>query len=221
MDGAGGIGVCFAIDSSVLRLCLFSGVNAMTEVLIKAGFADKVSLNAGDKLEVINVQGGQVCDLFAFKASDYKEFLSPSHTRTVHRRTYLKPGDILYSVLKNGMLKLLHDDVGVNDFLVPACDPGRYLLDFGLSDHRNCRDNLAEVVGDRVPYEYLPDPFNIFQETSVNSKGLIMGGASPAKEGDKVIFEALMDVVVVGSACPQDKAPTNNFNPTDILFKVA
>jgi len=192
----------------------------MDEVLIEGGFAGRIDLRRGDLLEIENVDGNQVCDFFAFKADGVKEFLSPSHMRSVMRRTYLKEGDLLYSVLRNPMFRLVRDEVGIHDFCVPACDPMRYSMDFNVKDHRSCRCNLFDITRDLdIPYEYLPDPVNFFQETSVNSKGLITGGISPALPGQKVVLEALMDVVAVGSACPQDLAPTNNFNPTRIRFR--
>lgn len=191
----------------------------MDKVLIPAGHADKIQLLAGEKLRIESVSGGQVCDLFAFNKNNLKETLSPSHIRSVLRRTYLKEGDKIYSVLRRPMLKLVQDEVGSHDFSVPACDPGRYIMDFGIENHRSCRDNLAECMEEyNIPYEYLPDPLNLFQETSITTKGLFVGGVSPVKKGEGVVLEALMDLIVVGSACPQDKAPTNNYNPTDILF---
>ena len=35
--------------------------------------------------------------------------------------------------------------MGVHDLLAPACDPLRYLEDFGEENHRNCGDNLNNV----------------------------------------------------------------------------
>jgi uncharacterized protein YcgI (DUF1989 family) len=192
----------------------------MEEVLIEGGFAGRMNLLKGEILEVENVDGHQVCDFFAFKKDEVKEFLSPSHMRSVMRRTFIKENDLLYSILRNPMLRVVRDEVGIHDFCVPACDPMRYSMDFNVSDHKSCRCNLADITKDlNIPYEYLPDPLNLFQETSVNSKGLITGGISPALPGQKIVLEALMDLIVVGSACPQDLAPTNNFNPTRIRLR--
>jgi len=192
----------------------------MSSIVIKGGEAGSIDLQKGDYLEITNLEGEQVCDFFAFKLGDVKEFLSPSHIRSVLRRTYIKRGDFLYSVYRNPMFELVLDDVGVHDFCVPACDPQRYLMDYNAADHRNCRCNLFEIMKSHdVAYEYLPDPVNLFQETSMNTKGLILSGVSPAKAGDRVVLKACMDVKAVGSACPQDLSPVNNFKPTDIQFR--
>jgi len=89
--------------------------------------------------------------------------------------------------------------------------------DFGVSGHRNCRDNLAEAMADcGIPYEYLPEPFNFFQSSPIDSDGRLRQQGSPARAGDQVGLRALMDVIVAVSACPQDLAPTNNYELTDL-----
>ena len=192
----------------------------MSMVVIKGGEAGFVDLKSGELLEITNLEGQQVCDFFAFKADDMKEYLSTSHIRSALRRTYIKDGDFLISVFRNPMFKVVYDDVGVHDFCMAACDPQRYLLDYGVAEHRSCRCNLFDLMKDHdVLYEYLPDPVNLFQETSVTSKGLLVSGISPAKPGDRIVLEACMDVKAVGSACPQDLSPVNNYKPTDIRFR--
>ena len=78
--------------------------------------------------------------------------------------------------------------------------------------------NLAEQVTDiDIPYEYLPDPVNLFQRTPVLEGGYIRE-TSPSKAGDKVVLRALMNLIAVGSACPQDLAGSNSVPITDIKF---
>lgn len=81
--------------------------------------------------------------------------------------------------------------------------------------------NLAEAMADHdIPYEYLPDPVNLFQPTPIHADGKFGGGMSPARAGDKVVLRALMNTIAVGSACPQDQTPLNNFKPSPIRFDV-
>ena len=193
----------------------------MKSIIVKGGFGGRVEVACNQTVEVVNLQGGQVCDFFAFNAGNVREHLSPGHTRSVLRKIRLEVGDRLCSVLRNPMLELVEDSVGVNDFCVPQCDPQRYVQDFGVSGHRNCRDNLAEAMADHdIPYEYLPEPFNFFQSTPIASDGCFQSGGSPAKAGDRVGLRALMDMIVAVSACPQDLAPTNNYELTDLELVV-
>ena len=189
----------------------------MNSIIVKGGYGGRLEVRRSQTIEVVNVQGGQVCDFFAFNADNVREHLSPGHTRSVLRKVNLDVGDRLCSVLRNPMLELLEDTTGVNDFCVPQCDPQRYVQDFGVSGHRNCRDNLAEAMTDYdIPYEYLPEPFNFFQSSPIDSDGSLRQQGSPARAGDKVALRALMDVIVAVSACPQDLAPTNNYELTDL-----
>lgn len=193
----------------------------MNSITIKGGKAGRIDVDAGQLIEIVNVEGTQVCDFFAFRRDNVRETLSPSHMRSVMRRIFFKVGDRFWTVLRNPMFEVVEDTVGVHDFCVPACDPLRYSMDFQIDKHDSCRVNLFEVMADHgIAYEHLPDPVNLFQPTPISEDGLIRSGKSPAKPGDKVVLRALMDVIAVGSACPQDQTPLNDYKPSDIRFVV-
>ncbi len=193
----------------------------MDTVIIKAGYGGRIRVKEGQYLDIINVEGEQICDFFAFNEHDVKESLSPGHCRSVLRRVYLNVGDRLVTVLRRPMFEIIEDSVGVNDLCMPPCDPERYRQTFGIDEHRSCRMNLFEVMADyNISYEYLPDPVNLFQNTPIQADGTIGSGRSPAKPGDKVVLRALMDVIAVGSACPQDQIDINGDKLTDIKFVV-
>lgn len=191
----------------------------MPEVLIKGGHGGRIDVRKGQILEVINVGGQQICDFFAFNADDVTETLSPSHIRTDMRKIEIGIGDVLVSRLRRPMLEILEDTCGRHDILIPPCDPIRYEQRFGLKNHRSCRTNLAEVMADKnIPYAYLPDPVNLFQNTPVTPDLKIQRYVSSAKPGDKVVFRALQDLIAAGSACPM--IYENGDAPTDIRFIV-
>ena len=193
----------------------------MKSLIVKGGHGGRIDIDEGQLIEVVNIQGKQVCDFFAFSRENIREALSPGHTRSVLRRLYLNVGDNLSSVIRTPMFQLVQDDVGINDFCMPACDPQRYILDFDCDDHLNCRHNLHDAMAEfNIPYEYLPDPFNFFQPTPIQADGHVGTGVSPSKPGDKVVLKALMDAIVVVSACPQDFAAINNHDPTDLELRV-
>jgi uncharacterized protein YcgI (DUF1989 family) len=192
-----------------------------SNALIKASHANRIDLKAGQILEIVNVEGTQVCDFFAFNAANVREHLSPAHIRSALGRVTLRVGDELVSVLRRPMFTILEDTCGQNDFMGAPCDPMRYVLDFGVHDHRSCRANLADVMApEKIPYEYLPDPINFFQNSPATLQGDVKRGKSPAKPGDKIVLRALMDLIAVGSACPQDLVDLNGFNVTDINLVV-
>ena len=166
--------------------------------------------------------GPQVGDLFAFVRDDLADTLSPSQTRSILDRFNLVIGKPLYSVRRRPLLLLEEDTVGVHDLLAPACDPLRYLEDFGEENHRNCRDNLNDALKDLgcSPPGY-PDPVNLFQNTPITDlKGSRETRESLAKPGGYVLLKALEDLVAVVSACPQDMTSLNGGSPKELLLEV-
>ena len=144
----------------------------MTSVLVKGGHGGRIDARQGELLEIVNVEGKQVCDFFAFNRDNLREHLSPGHTRSVLRRVVIRPGDKFYTVIRDPMFELVEDTCGVNDFCMPQCDPQRYAMDFDAPGHRSCRMNLMEATkGLDLVYEYLPEPVNFFHRQAPWSIG--------------------------------------------------
>jgi uncharacterized protein len=87
----------------------------MRQVLIKGGYGGRIDVAEGEILEIFNVEGQQICDFFAFNASDPTEFLSPAHIRAELRRVVLGIGDVLVSCLRNPMFEIVGDTCGRHD----------------------------------------------------------------------------------------------------------
>jgi len=125
----------------------------------RAGRAFEVQ--AGDEIRITDLQGKQVCDLWAFHPENLEEFVSASHTRVACGRVILHHGDALVSNLRRPFLTLV-DGVEGHDTLQPCCDPERYRLDYGIKDHHaNCRENLYGIMQPYgLSYALVPDPIN-------------------------------------------------------------
>ena len=122
----------------------------MSDLLIKGAHGGRIEVKKGQILEIINVEGTQICDFFAFNTEDLMETLSPPHIRSVLGRIFLKVGDVLVSRYRRPMFELLEDTCGVHDIIFPPCDPETYVQRFGIHNHRSCRTNLAEVMADKI-----------------------------------------------------------------------
>lgn len=192
------------------------------EVRITGGHGGHIEVAAGQHLEIVNIEGGQVLDLYGFAAEDHRIYSSPSHTRVMNDSFRLAVGHSIWTVQRDPMFEILHDDVGMHDISLASCDKHRYAKLYGAPGHRSCRSNLAEQVADfGIPYEWLPHPINIFQNTPIQMDGTYGDMLpSPAKAGDKVVLRACIDTVAVGSACPFDLLPLNGDRLSDILFVV-
>ena len=107
------------------------------EVLIKAAHGGRIDVNAGECLEVINVESQQICDFFAFRKDDPHIFLSPAQTRAAHRRWRIGLGDFLYDETREAVFEVVEDTVGRHDCMFCCCDVYRYTKTYDNPDHRS------------------------------------------------------------------------------------
>jgi hypothetical protein len=191
-------------------------------LLVAAGTGGALRVGASTRFSVVDVEGGQVGDLFAFNAGDTAEFASASHTRSIIGKLFPRAGDVIYTNLRRPILALEQDrSPGRHDTLYAACDPRRYEM-LGVRDpHRSCACNLAEAMdshgGLKVP---TPQPFNVFMEVSVDAEGNTAVSPATSQAGDHIVFRALMDVIVVLSSCPMDVNQISTGGITSLAIEV-
>lgn len=192
-----------------------------TTTVVAAGTGRAVVLRKGDRIQVIDVEGAQVGDVFAFAAGDPDEYLSASHTRTVTGRLFPAVGEHFVTNRRRPILRLVADtSPGVHDMLIAACDRERYRL-LGAPEHRSCADNLREALaGIGVGVGVVPQPVNIFMNIPVTDGGRLSWLPAVSRAGDAVTFEADIDCVVVVSACPMDLNAINGERVTDLALEL-
>ena len=172
---------------------------------------------AGSQFRVVDVEGGQVVDLFAFAADDVTEYASAEHTRVSVDRLFPRVGEAFVTNRRRPILLFEADSSpGVHDMLCAACDPIRYRL-LGADHHASCQENLRRAMAD-LGHERVevPQPINLFMDVHVEPDGSLTWGPSPASAGDNVTLRAELDCIVVASACPQDLNEINHYHPTAI-----
>jgi uncharacterized protein YcgI (DUF1989 family) len=187
-----------------------------------------VRVAAGGRFRVIDPEGGQVGDLFAFCANDVSEYASAEHTRVYVNRLFPRVGEHFVTNRRRPILHFEEDtSPGVHDMLCAACDPSRY-AGLGVEGwHASCQENLqramAELGHERVE---VPQPINLFMNIPVTMATPNQGdgeiGWEPAltQPGDSVTFRAERDCYIVVSACPQDIVVINRKNPTPLVIEV-
>ena len=194
----------------------------MREIVVPGGHGRAFEARAGQYITLEDLEGKQIGDFVAFNADDRDEWLSPSHTRIALMSMTFRPGDRLVTSRRRPILEVVADTAGVHDFSVPACDPSRYEIFFGIEGHRNCQENLAEALAPHgVDPVQIRDPFNIFQNSPTSPAGVLALAEPVTKPGDRVVFRALMNLVGAVSACPQDFLPVNGFRITDLRIVVS
>jgi uncharacterized protein YcgI (DUF1989 family) len=187
-------------------------------VLVPAGEARAVHVRPDGRFRVVDVEGGQVVDLFAFVAGDVEEYVSAEHTRVWVNRLFPRVGEAFVTNRRRPILWFEQaDSPGVHDMLCAACDLTRYRL-LGVDGwHASCQDNLQRVMAGlghgRIE---VPQPINLFMAVRVAPDGSLMWSPAPTKAGDGVVLRAELECIVVASACPQDRNEINHYRPTAI-----
>jgi hypothetical protein len=172
-------------------------------VSIPAAGGVGMRLKRGERLRVIDPQGGQSGDLFALSA-DGSERLSNGRTFDYQGRLYLTTGDVLWSDRSNAMLTIVADDVGRHDFLYAACTLEMYRRQYGVEGyHPNCCDNLGAALR-QLGLEPGPPPtaFNLFMCADIAPDGTLSFRPPPSRAGEAITLRAEMDLAVALSSCP-------------------
>jgi uncharacterized protein YcgI (DUF1989 family) len=193
----------------------------LNDVLIPPYSGRAVTVDRGQHLFIVDVDGKQVGDFVAFNRHDPAEYVSPTHMRASLGSLRLREGAGLYSNRRRPLMRLLKDTVGVHDFFFPACDYWRYKVDFGLEDHPNCHDNLLAALRPELPdIPCLPDPINFFMNNRLDAAGDYVIAEPLSKPGDYVELVALEDLLVAVATCSQDLVPVNGMKVTRLRLQV-
>lgn len=174
---------------------------------VPAREARAVELRAGQSLIVVDVAGGQVADTWAFVREDLREHLSAEHTRVAVGALFPAVGEDFVTDRRRPVLRLAEDrSPGLHDLLVAACDPARY-AQLGVAGwHASCEENLRRVMAVRgVGSLSVPSPVNLFMNTPFLPDGRVRWLPAQTAPGDAVVLTALLDCLVVVSACPQGR----------------
>ncbi|MEO3803037.1 urea carboxylase-associated family protein [Nonomuraea sp. B1E8] len=189
-------------------------------VIVPAAEGRAVKVGAGQRVRVTDLEGGQVGDLFAFAADDTTEQLSASHTRAATSRLFPAVGEQFVTDRRRPILTLVGDtSPGVHDMLIAACDPARYRALGVTGFHASCADNLRRslaALGLESPRT--PQPVNLFMRIPVSGDGRLSWLTAISRPGDAITFEAVVDCVLVVSACPQDLVEINGHRPTPLAI---
>lgn len=191
-------------------------------IVVPAREGRGVRLAAGDSFRIVDLEGSQVGDLFAFNANDVREYHSAHHTRAVVDRLFPLPGQQFQSNLRRPIMTLLRDDSpGIHDMLIAPCDPARF-EQLGVKEwHASCQENLQTVMASfGFADVVVPQSINLFMNIPVAADGSIQWLPAPTKAGDSVTLRVEMDCYVVLSACPQDIIVINDKAPSPMAIEV-
>jgi uncharacterized protein YcgI (DUF1989 family) len=193
------------------------------DFVVPGGFGRGFVAGQGQFIGLVDLHGQQAGDFVAVSRGHVHEALSPGHTRRALGSLFFTVGGCLYSNHGRPMFRVVRDDAdGRHDANVPACDPTRYSVEFGVHGHRNCLENLHEGLAEfGLDFLDVPEPFNFFQNGPVAPDGRMRLADPVSRPGDMIVLEVLMDVACALSPCPQDIIPGNGLVVTDMRVIVS
>lgn len=194
-----------------------------------------VTVNRGQRLRVIDLEGKQVVDLAVFNAHNLREKLSTSYSRTRGAapgpdgkyvpRDHLQEGDKLMSTLCNPMMLIVAETPqpkGVHDVHNRMCNSELYET-HGYPPRDGCFEIISKLM---APYgilpEDLPDTMDLFMNYHHDcSLGHWVIEEPVSRAGDYVELEAIMDCVAAISNCPMDViSPVNAYHCTPMKLEI-
>ncbi|MEY4562650.1 MAG: hypothetical protein RLZZ618_1927 [Pseudomonadota bacterium] len=175
------------------------------------------TLKKGEVLRVIDPQGEQVSDLFAFAADDHRCALSSGRSIDYAGRIYLTVGDILYANDSRPMFTIVTDTVGRHDFLLTPCSQEMFeILYKHKGHHHSCFENLLTSLQEHgIRGEQIGTTFNIFMNVTVSPEGKVDVLPPTSKPGDYIELRAEMDLLCGLTACSAEGSNNGCFKPID------
>ena len=186
----------------------------LTVISPRSGTA--LTLAAGERLTLVDLQGEQVADLLCYNQHDVGEVLSSGRTLDYAETIFLTTGHPLYSNRSRVMFTIAEDEVGRHDFLLTPCSRDTFRIIYGDTDpHRGCFGNLAAAL---APYgigeDAIPTTFNVFMNVAVDGDtGAIRVLPPLSRAGQKIVLEAKMDLIVGLTACSALQSNNGAFKP--------
>jgi uncharacterized protein len=176
-------------------------------------------LRRGQVLRVIDPDGEQVADLFAFAAEEPRGWLSSGRSIDYAGKIFLTTGDVLYSDDSRPMFTIAEDTAGRHDFLLTPCSQEMFeILYRHEGHHRSCWENLQLAF---LPFgidgRRIGTTFNIFMNVAVDPAGSVTVGVPSSKPGDHIDLVAEMDMIVALTACSAEKSNNGTFKPIDYM----
>ncbi|WP_254442552.1 DUF1989 domain-containing protein [Ruegeria arenilitoris] len=194
---------------------------------VTRGTARAYSVNKGQFIQVIDVEGQQCSDFMAMRAdtldAGIERYIDSTVSRTMARSAYPLPGlhDKFFDQDIKPLLAVRQDTVGRHDTFALACTARGY-EERGFPGHLNCSDNISDAfepfgIGRRRAWPAINFFFNSWIDWADNA---IASDEAWSRPGDYVAMQALTDLVCVSTACPDDVDPINGWNPTDVHVRV-
>lgn len=182
-----------------------------------------LKLRAGQRITITDIEGQQVMDLIATMVEDPDERLSAMFTRVSSGMWNLREGYTIYSDRCRPMFAVVRDDNGIHNMTGGYCTKYSNAVRYGVQETWGCLDNLVgdwEELG-LDPTAINPDQcISVFMNIVHHPDGRMEIVEPTTKPGDSIVLEALADLYVGLSNCPEEHNPCNAFHVTPMSVAV-
>lgn len=199
-----------------------SAADATFRQTVAAGDYFIRAFEAGSTLRILDLEGNQAADTLFYSAADPAAHYSAVETIREQGNVYLTAGSRLLSNLGMPMLEITADTCGRHDTLGGACATESNTVRYALEKRcmHACRDSWMLAIAEHPEFGIhkrdIAHNINFFMNVPVTSEGGLTFEDGISAPGKYVEMEALMDVIVLVSNCPQLNNPCNGYNPTPI-----
>lgn len=169
----------------------------------------------GQIVRITVVDGQQVPDIVLFNLDDLSDRLSPTNTQLLNGSFLVTTGHGLYSNRATLLASVIRATVDEGVIVGGSCSAPLNYARFGISGTPNCRTNL-QAAGATFGLEE-PDIQHIycpFMTITRGADGSYVIGLPKSSAGDFVELRAELRLLMLLSTCPQERTPTNAYNPT-------
>ena len=181
--------------------------------IIKPQTGQIFNIKKEEVIKIIDIEGEQVADFWAFNSDNENEFLSPGVTIDCNNKLLISKGDMLYTNLYNPLFQITEDTTGIHDLIHPCCRQEMYDYFYNCKGeaHPSCLQNLnagLQQFGKATLREI--HPFNIFMNTKIQENGEITVQNPISRSGDYIVLKTLVkNVTVLIASCSVDSGNCN------------
>lgn len=179
--------------------------NLLSSVTIQPGTAATGEIARGQRLRVVDVEGGQIGDFVALTLDDPTEHLDCTYTNWANLGWRWKQGATIFTNHMNRMWVISDDPTGVHFTGGGFCsnDARKLFIDPG-DETKGCRDCLEDAFDERnIERHWLraTSCFNVFMNIEYLPDGSWNSRPPVSKAGDYIELRAEMDILWALSVC--------------------
>jgi urea carboxylase-associated protein 2 len=186
-------------------------------------------LRRGQRLRLVDVQGGAAVAALFFNADDHSERYNMPDTLKAQHIARLTAGFVLYSDMGRVLCSIVSDSLGWHDTITGHATRAKSEARYGKGSYqqlrndfyRNTRDNLLTELGKYdLGKRDITTNVNFFVKVAADESGALrwVDGHSPA--GSHVELRAELNTLVILSNTPHPLDPRREYAPRPVQLEV-